>query len=157
MKKPTEEKVRKELAGQLVLQQYKQLVKSAICVTSVQRLGKRLLSGDQHFINEALFVARAHVRGRGGNALIDFALRDVVLMESPAKNQGQCLVSLIGNVVLVVPPGKPVLHHHNQEKTKMVETELRPLPRSVSPAHVHPPLPTAKRSAARDFPRVTII
>ena len=51
------------------------------------------------FLAEAFALARAHVRSRNGNALVCMDVCDMVLMVNPAKNQGQCLLSLVGDVV----------------------------------------------------------
>ncbi len=57
------------------------------------------------FFAEALAQTRAHVLGSGGNALVCFDICDVVLLVNPAKNQGQCLLSVIGDVAVARPQG----------------------------------------------------
>ncbi|KFB42167.1 AGAP001475-PA-like protein [Anopheles sinensis] len=55
----------------------------------------------QSFIAEVLSIVRAHVTSLGGNAMIAFYLNDLTLMDNVHKNQGQCLVSVGGDVVNV--------------------------------------------------------
>uniref|UniRef100_A0AAG5CS02 C2 domain-containing protein n=1 Tax=Anopheles atroparvus TaxID=41427 RepID=A0AAG5CS02_ANOAO len=55
----------------------------------------------QSFISEVLSIVRAHVTSLGGNAMIAFYLNDLTLMDNVHKNQGQCLVSVGGDVVNV--------------------------------------------------------
>ena len=50
-------------------------------------------------MSEVLAIAKAHVLSRGGNALVGYRLKQPVLLENAAKNSGQCLVSVTGDVV----------------------------------------------------------
>lgn len=51
------------------------------------------------FITEVLAVVRAHVTALGGNAMVAFYMTEMILDESIHKNQGQCLISVGGDVV----------------------------------------------------------
>uniref|UniRef100_A0A6E8VEN4 C2 domain-containing protein n=1 Tax=Anopheles coluzzii TaxID=1518534 RepID=A0A6E8VEN4_ANOCL len=53
------------------------------------------------FISEVLSIVRAHVTSLGGNAMIAFYLNDLTLLDNVHKNQGQCLISVGGDVVFV--------------------------------------------------------
>lgn len=56
-------------------------------------------------VMDILAVVRAHVRALGGNAMVAFYMTEMILDESIHKNQGQCLISVGGDVVsLVYPP-----------------------------------------------------
>jgi hypothetical protein len=55
------------------------------------------------FLADAYALAAAHVAARGGTALVSFDVCDMVLLLNPAKTQGQCLVSVIGDVVRTRP------------------------------------------------------
>lgn len=48
-----------------------------------------------------LAVVRAHVTALGGNALVSFYMTELELVDNPHKNQGQCLISVGGDVVFV--------------------------------------------------------
>lgn len=56
------------------------------------------------FINEVLALIRAHVTALGGNAMVAFYMTEMTLNESIHKNQGQCLISVGGDVVSVSYP-----------------------------------------------------
>lgn len=51
------------------------------------------------FITEVLAVVRAHATALGGNAILAFSMTEMFLDESIHKNQGQCLISVGGDVV----------------------------------------------------------
>eukprot|EP00051_Salpingoeca_urceolata_P005699 m.76092 g.76092 ORF g.76092 m.76092 type:complete len:346 (+) comp14503_c0_seq3:2245-3282(+) len=53
------------------------------------------------FLLEILALARAQVRARGGNALVSQRIRQFILLDNEHKNQGQCLILLSGDAVLV--------------------------------------------------------
>ncbi|XP_063241402.1 C2 domain-containing protein 5 isoform X3 [Bacillus rossius redtenbacheri] len=60
------------------------------------------LSGFVHsFVTEVLAIVRAHVTALGGNAMVAYFISECILYHSPHKNQGQCLVNVGGDVVLV--------------------------------------------------------
>ncbi|OXU23143.1 hypothetical protein TSAR_015077 [Trichomalopsis sarcophagae] len=60
------------------------------------------LSGFIHsFVTEVLAIVRAHVTALGGNAMVAFFMTQCVLLHSPHKNQGQCLINVGGDVVNV--------------------------------------------------------
>uniref|UniRef100_A0A2M4AC52 Putative ca2+-dependent phospholipid-binding protein n=1 Tax=Anopheles triannulatus TaxID=58253 RepID=A0A2M4AC52_9DIPT len=66
--------------------------------TSIRETGG--ISGFVHsFISEVLSIVRAHVTSLGGNAMIAFYLNDLTLHDNVHKNQGQCLISVGGDVV----------------------------------------------------------
>lgn len=68
--------------------------------TSIRENGG--LSGFTHsFIMEVLAIVRAHITALGGNAMVAFFMTKCVLLHSPHKNQGQCLVNVGGDVVSV--------------------------------------------------------
>lgn len=68
--------------------------------TSVRELGG--VSGFLHtFITEVLAVVRAYTTALGGNALASFYITELMLQDNPHKNQGQCLLSVGGDVVQV--------------------------------------------------------
>uniref|UniRef100_A0A182QW95 C2 domain-containing protein n=1 Tax=Anopheles farauti TaxID=69004 RepID=A0A182QW95_9DIPT len=68
--------------------------------TSIRETGG--ICGFVHsFISEVLSIVRAHVTSLGGNAMIAFYLNDLTLMDNVHKNQGQCLISVGGDVVFV--------------------------------------------------------
>lgn len=68
--------------------------------TSIRENGG--LSGFVHsFVTELLAVVRAHVSALGGNALVSYYISEMLLFDNPHKNQGQCLVSVGGDVVFV--------------------------------------------------------
>lgn len=56
------------------------------------------------FITEVLAVVRAHVNALGGNAMVAFYMTEMILDESIHKNQGQCLISVGGDVVSLAYP-----------------------------------------------------
>jgi len=47
-------------------------------------------------------VLRAHVAALGGNALVSYFLNELSLLHNPHKNQGQCLINIGGDAVLVI-------------------------------------------------------
>ncbi|EDQ92905.1 uncharacterized protein MONBRDRAFT_22140 [Monosiga brevicollis MX1] len=59
----------------------------------------------QHFIREVLAVARAEVAGRGGNAFVGYRIKDLDILDNQSKNQGQCLIALQGDALLVDEEG----------------------------------------------------
>ncbi|XP_015437030.1 PREDICTED: C2 domain-containing protein 5 [Dufourea novaeangliae] len=68
--------------------------------TSIRENGG--LSGFTHsFITEVLAIVRAHITALGGNAMVAFFMTKCVLLHSPHKNQGQCLINVGGDVVSV--------------------------------------------------------
>lgn len=68
--------------------------------TSIRENGG--ISGFTHsFVNEVLAIVRAHVTTLGGNAMIAFFMTQCVLLHSPHKNHGQCLINVGGDVVSV--------------------------------------------------------
>ncbi|XP_061938130.1 C2 domain-containing protein 5 isoform X2 [Apis cerana] len=68
--------------------------------TSIRENGG--LSGFTHsFVMEILAIVRAHITALGGNAMVAFFMTKCVLLHSPHKNQGQCLINVGGDVVSV--------------------------------------------------------
>lgn len=68
--------------------------------TSIRENGG--ISGFTHsFVNEVLAIVRAHVTTLGGNAMVAFFMTQCVLLHSPHKNHGQCLINVGGDVVSV--------------------------------------------------------
>ncbi|XP_011149012.1 C2 domain-containing protein 5 isoform X1 [Harpegnathos saltator] len=68
--------------------------------TSIRENGG--LSGFTHsFVMEILAIVRAHITALGGNAMVAFSMTQCVLLHSPHKNQGQCLINVGGDVVTV--------------------------------------------------------
>ena len=68
--------------------------------TSIRENGG--LSGFTHsFVMEVLAIVRAHISALGGNAMVAFFMTKCVLLHSPHKNQGQCLINVGGDVVSV--------------------------------------------------------
>ncbi|XP_029678997.1 C2 domain-containing protein 5 isoform X1 [Formica exsecta] len=68
--------------------------------TSIRENGG--LSGFTHsFMMEVLAIVRAHITALGGNAMVAFFMTQCVLLHSPHKNQGQCLINVGGDVVTV--------------------------------------------------------
>lgn len=68
--------------------------------TSVRENGG--ISGFVHsFITELLAIVRAHVTALGGNAMVSFYMTEIYLVDNPHKNQGQCVISVGGDVVFV--------------------------------------------------------
>ncbi|XP_052867899.1 C2 domain-containing protein 5 [Anopheles cruzii] len=66
--------------------------------TSIRETGG--ICGFVHsFISEVLSIVRSHVTSLGGNAMIAFYLNDLTLQDNVHKNQGQCLISVGGDVV----------------------------------------------------------
>ncbi|XP_061729514.1 C2 domain-containing protein 5 [Cydia pomonella] len=66
--------------------------------TAVRELGG--LSGFLHtFTCEVLAIARAYTAALGGNALTSFYITQLMLQDNAHKNQGQCLLSVGGDVV----------------------------------------------------------
>ena len=51
---------------------------------------------------EVLAIARAQVKARGGSALLGYRIKELVLNHNAQKNQGQCLLTMTGDVVDVV-------------------------------------------------------
>ncbi|XP_077518520.1 C2 domain-containing protein 5 isoform X3 [Amblyomma americanum] len=60
----------------------------------------------QGFMTEVLAIVRAHVASLGGNAVVAFQMTQCVLLHNPHKNQGQCLINVAGDAVLI--------HYHSQ-------------------------------------------
>ncbi|CAB3233845.1 unnamed protein product [Arctia plantaginis] len=66
--------------------------------TAVRELGG--LSGFLHtFTCEVLAIARAYTAALGGNVLTSFYITQLMLQDNAHKNQGQCLLSVGGDVV----------------------------------------------------------
>ncbi|KAG8194303.1 hypothetical protein JTE90_004531 [Oedothorax gibbosus] len=59
----------------------------------------------QSFVAETLAIVRAHVSALGGNAMVGFHMTQCILLHNPHKNQGQCLVNVAGDAVLVQNSG----------------------------------------------------
>lgn len=55
----------------------------------------------QSFVTEVLAIVRAHVSALGGNAMVAFQMTQCILLYNPHKNQGQCLINVAGDAVLV--------------------------------------------------------
>ncbi|ODN03834.1 C2 domain-containing protein 5 [Orchesella cincta] len=71
--------------------------------TSIRENGG--LSGFVHnFVAEVLAIVRAHVAALGGNAMVSYFMTELALLHNPHKNQGQCLINVGGDVVLIVHP-----------------------------------------------------
>ncbi|XP_037567735.1 C2 domain-containing protein 5-like [Dermacentor silvarum] len=60
----------------------------------------------QGFMTEILAIVRAHVASLGGNAVVAFQMTQCILLHNPHKNQGQCLINVAGDAVLI--------HYHSQ-------------------------------------------
>ncbi|XP_052031194.1 C2 domain-containing protein 5 isoform X6 [Apodemus sylvaticus] len=61
------------------------------------------VSGFLHaFIAEVFAMVRAHVAALGGNAVVSYIMKQCVFMESPSKNQAQCLINVSGDAVVFV-------------------------------------------------------
>ncbi|XP_037041487.1 C2 domain-containing protein 5 isoform X2 [Bradysia coprophila] len=68
--------------------------------TSVKENGG--ISGFVHsFITEVLAIVRANITALGGNAMVSFYMTELILVDNPHKNHGQCLISVGGDVVFV--------------------------------------------------------
>ncbi|XP_055375109.1 C2 domain-containing protein 5 isoform X2 [Condylostylus longicornis] len=68
--------------------------------TSIRENGG--ISGFVHgFITELLAVVRSHISALGGNAMVSFYMTELILVDNQHKNQGQCLISIGGDVVYV--------------------------------------------------------
>ncbi|KAI5644777.1 c2 domain-containing protein [Phthorimaea operculella] len=68
--------------------------------TAVRELGG--LSGFLHtFTCEVLAIVRAYTAALGGNALTSFYITQLMLQDNAHKNQGQCLLSVGGDVVQI--------------------------------------------------------
>uniref|UniRef100_A0A1B0GF18 C2 domain-containing protein n=1 Tax=Glossina morsitans morsitans TaxID=37546 RepID=A0A1B0GF18_GLOMM len=68
--------------------------------TSIRENGG--ISGFVHgFITELLAVVRAHIAALGGNAMVSFYLKELIMLDNQHKNQGQCLISIGGDAVYV--------------------------------------------------------
>uniref|UniRef100_A0A2A4IY55 C2 domain-containing protein n=1 Tax=Heliothis virescens TaxID=7102 RepID=A0A2A4IY55_HELVI len=66
--------------------------------TAVRELGG--LSGFLHtFTCEVMAIVRAYTAALGGNALTSFYIRQLMLQDNAHKNQGQCLLSVGGDIV----------------------------------------------------------
>lgn len=50
---------------------------------------------------QLLAIVRAHITALGGNAIVSFYMTELILVDNQHKNQGQCLVSIGGDVVNV--------------------------------------------------------
>ncbi|XP_026332199.1 C2 domain-containing protein 5 isoform X2 [Hyposmocoma kahamanoa] len=69
--------------------------------TAVRELGG--LSGFLHtFTCEVLAIVRAYTAALGGNALTSFYITQLMLQDNAHKNQGQCLLSVGGDVVQIM-------------------------------------------------------
>ncbi|CAH1256750.1 C2CD5 [Branchiostoma lanceolatum] len=76
--------------------------------TSVREHGG--MNGVVHkFLLEVQAILRAHVSALGGNALLSHTVSQVVLLDSPHRNQGQCLLNASGDAACVVFYGDQVL------------------------------------------------
>lgn len=71
--------------------------------TSVREGGG--MSGFVHsFVAEVLAIVRAHITALGGNAMVAYSMCDCILHNNPHKNNGQCLVNVVGDAVYVSYP-----------------------------------------------------
>ncbi|XP_078585216.1 C2 domain-containing protein 5-like isoform X5 [Branchiostoma floridae x Branchiostoma japonicum] len=76
--------------------------------TSVREHGG--MNGVVHkFLLEVQAILRAHVSALGGNALLSYTVSQVVLLDSPHRNQGQCLLNVSGDAACVVYFGDQVM------------------------------------------------
>ncbi len=57
----------------------------------------------QGFLLEIHALCRAHVVARGGNALLSYRITQCGLYDSPARNQGQALLMVTGDVAELRP------------------------------------------------------
>ncbi|XP_050039850.1 C2 domain-containing protein 5 [Dermacentor andersoni] len=73
----------------------------------------------QGFMTEILAIVRAHVASLGGNAVVAFQMTQCILLHNPHKNQGQCLINVAGDAVLI--------HYHSQM------TDAEPSENTLSP------------------------
>ncbi|GFO29410.1 C2 domain-containing protein 5-like [Plakobranchus ocellatus] len=71
----------------------------------------------QSFILEVKAIVRAHVVALGGNALVAYNMSQCVLDDNPHKNQGQCLINVSGDVVVVC-------YDEDERESTFVETPL---------------------------------
>ena len=53
------------------------------------------------FITDTMCIARAQAAARGGNAIVGYRMRQITVMEQPGKNNGQAVISYLGDVVEV--------------------------------------------------------
>eukprot|EP00047_Mylnosiga_fluctuans_P022644 m.123782 g.123782 ORF g.123782 m.123782 type:complete len:930 (+) comp9335_c0_seq5:57-2846(+) len=60
-----------------------------------------------HFTADVLAIARAHAAARGGNAIVGYRIRTMQVVDQASKNAAQCLLSLCGDVVVVVYHDSP--------------------------------------------------
>ncbi|BFZ15978.1 hypothetical protein BsWGS_19017 [Bradybaena similaris] len=67
----------------------------------------------QSFIMEVHAIVRAHVAALGGNALVAYNMSQFLLENNPHKNQGQCMINVNGDVVVVL---------HGGDKEAVLET-----------------------------------
>eukprot|EP00055_Hartaetosiga_balthica_P014810 m.83568 g.83568 ORF g.83568 m.83568 type:complete len:1062 (-) comp8694_c0_seq2:261-3446(-) len=81
------------------------------------------------FIREVLSLAKAHVRSRGGNALVGYRVRDLDIIHTQQKNQAQCLIALQGDAILCVKEIDDILpildseHEHEEDHANEHEEE----------------------------------
>ncbi|XP_019619715.1 PREDICTED: C2 domain-containing protein 5-like isoform X3 [Branchiostoma belcheri] len=76
--------------------------------TSVREHGG--MNGVVHkFLLEVQAILRAHVSALGGNALLSHTVSQVVLLDNPNRNQGQCLLNVSGDAACVVYYGDQIL------------------------------------------------
>uniref|UniRef100_A0A131XVV3 Putative ca2+-dependent phospholipid-binding protein n=2 Tax=Ixodes ricinus TaxID=34613 RepID=A0A131XVV3_IXORI len=66
----------------------------------------------QGFMTEILAIVRAHVSSLGGNAVVAFRMTQCVLLHNPHKNQGQCLINVAGDAVLIHYQSQPPDSEH---------------------------------------------
>ncbi len=60
-----------------------------------------------HFISDVFCITRAQAAARGGNAVVAYRIRQLLITDTPSKNQGQCVLSLTGDVVDVLRSEPP--------------------------------------------------
>lgn len=62
------------------------------------------LSGFVHLcMAEVQSVVRAHALSIGANAVLSYHLSEAVLVDTPGRNQAQCLLNVCGDMALVQP------------------------------------------------------
>jgi hypothetical protein len=67
----------------------------------------------QMFLHESSLIVVETVKAFGGNAVVNFKLNECILMDSPNKHQGQCLLNVSGDIVMVENSSTAVspVHH----------------------------------------------
>eukprot|EP01147_Barroeca_monosierra_P000567 gene567-3884_t len=104
----------------------------------------------QRFIQEVLGIARAHVRSRGGNALVGCRIKHLDILDHTQKNQAQCLIAFQGDALLFADLNEMGADDKDDDRFDWLSNQIRRSP--VAAADNFKTLPSCTGNDAQEQP-----